>query len=126
MAWVGIWFSLSNNCDSVWSNRVERNRETNEEHDEDCIEEGFQLAKIKYDRYSEGGREALGMGNCSVNIWDGSELELTWSKKSSSFFENNFPISLLSGISNTSICKVRGVLHWVNFLLTKTFSSIFR
>ena len=68
MAWLGIWFGLSNNCDSVWSNGVGQNRETDEEHDEDCIEEGFQLARIKYDRDSEGGREALGVGNCSVNI----------------------------------------------------------
>ena len=29
------------------------------------------------------------MGNCSINICDGSELELAWSKKSSSYFENN-------------------------------------
>ena len=119
MAWLGIWFSVSNNCDSVWLNGVGQNRESDEEHDEDCIKEGFQLARVKYDRDSEGGREALGLRNCSVNIWDGSELELTWSKKSSSFFENNFAIFLLSGISKSSICKVCDVLH--NFLLTKTF-----
>ena len=63
----------------------------------DCIEEGFQLAMIKCDGDSERGREALDVGNCSV--------------KSSSFFENNFPIFLSSGVSNTSICKVRNVLH---------------
>ena len=68
MAWLGLWFSLSNNCDSEWSNGVGQNRETDEEHDEGCIEEGFQLARMKYDRDSEGGREALGMGNCSVII----------------------------------------------------------
>ena len=61
-------FGLSNHCDSVWLNGVVQNRETDEEHDEDCNEDGFQLAKIKYDRDSEGGREALGVGNCSVNI----------------------------------------------------------
>ena len=54
--------------DSVWSNGVGQNRKTDEEHDHDCIEEGFQLVRIKYDRDSEGGREALGVGNCSVNI----------------------------------------------------------
>ena len=68
MAWLGILFGLSNNCDSVWSNGVGQNRETDEEHDEDCIEEGFQLARIKYDRDSEGGREAPFVGNCSINI----------------------------------------------------------
>ena len=30
----------------TWSNRVGRNRETNEQHDEDCVEEGFQLARV--------------------------------------------------------------------------------
>ena len=50
------------------SNGVGQNRETDEEHDEDWIEEGFKLARIKYDRESERGREALGAGNSSVNI----------------------------------------------------------
>ena len=72
-----MWFSLSNNCDSVWSNGVRQNRETDEEHDEDCIEEGFQQAWTKYDMDNEGGRQALGMGNCGDNIQDESELELT-------------------------------------------------
>ena len=70
---------------------------------------------VKYERNGERGREALVVRNCSINIWDGSELELAWSKIGSSYFENNFPISLLSGISNTSICKMRDVLHWVSF-----------
>ena len=52
----------------MWSNGVGQNREIVEEHDEDCIEEGFQLARVKYDKDSEGCREALGMGNCSVNV----------------------------------------------------------
>ena len=43
------------------SNLIGQNRKTEGDHDEDCIEEGFQLAKIKYDRDSEGGREALGV-----------------------------------------------------------------
>ena len=64
----------------------------------------------------EGGREGLAMGNCSINIKDGSGLELDWSKESSSYFENNFSIFLLSGISNTSIFKVHDVLHWGIFL----------
>ena len=41
------------------------------------------MTKVKFDRDSDGGREALDMGNGSINIWDGSELELGWSKKSS-------------------------------------------
>ena len=73
-------------------NGVGQNRETDEDHDADCVEEEFQLARVKCDRDGKGGREVLGMENRSVNIWDGSELELAWSKKSSSYFENNFPI----------------------------------
>ena len=86
---------------------------------------GFQLARVQFDRDGEGNREALGMANCSINIWDGSELELAWSKKSSLFFENNFSIFLLSGVSNASTFKVRDILHWVNFLVMKTFSNFF-
>ena len=83
------------------------------------------MSRAKLDRNGEVGRKALGMGNCSTNIWDGSELKLAWSKKSSSPFENNFPICLSSGISNKSIFTVLDVLHWVNFLGMK-ISSIFR
>ena len=57
-------------------NWVEQNRETNEEHDEDCVEEGFQMPRVKLDKGFEGVREALGMGNRSINIWDGAELGL--------------------------------------------------
>ena len=69
------------------------------EHDEDCVEEVFQLTMVKFDRDDEGGREALSVENCSINIWDGSELELAWSKKSILNLKNNFQIFLLSGIS---------------------------
>ena len=40
------------------------------------LKRGFQLARVKFDRDSEEGREALGMGNSSINILVGSELEL--------------------------------------------------
>ena len=59
------------------------------------------MAKIKFNSDGHGGREALGMGNCSIKIWNGLEVELAWSKKSSSYFEK--------------IYKVRDVLYWVNF-----------
>ena len=42
------------------------------------------MARVKFDRDGEGGKEALGVGN--------------------------LPIFLLSGISNTSLCKVHEVL----------------
>ena len=48
-------------------NEVEKNKETDEEHDEDCIDEGFQLARVKFDKDGKGGRDALVMGYCSSN-----------------------------------------------------------
>ena len=59
----------------MWSSGIGQNRETDKEHDGVCVEERFQLAGVKIDRKSEGGREGLGMGKCSI-IQDGSELEL--------------------------------------------------
>ena len=94
MACLAICFGISNTCGDVWLNRVGQNRETTEEHDDDCVE-GFQLARVKLDKDGEEGWEAQSMGNRSINIWDGTELELAWSKKSSSHFENNFPIFFL-------------------------------
>ena len=73
----------------------------NEEHDEDYGEERVQLDEPKFDRDGEGGREVLGTATRSINTWDESELELIWSKKSSSYFEDNFLVFLLSSISNS-------------------------
>ena len=89
----------------MWSNGVGKNREIDEEHDENCVEEGVWLASVKFDRDGERGREAPGMRSCSINILDGSELESAIFKKSNSYFENNILIFLLFGISNTSIFK---------------------
>ena len=52
----------------MWLNGVGKNRESDEEHDEDCVEERFQSARVKFDRDCEGGKEALGMENRSINI----------------------------------------------------------
>ena len=68
MVWLGIRFGISNTCGGAWLNRVGQNKEIDKEHNEDCVEEEFQLARIKFDRYGEGGMEVLGMGNCSINI----------------------------------------------------------
>ena len=76
MARLGIWFSISNTCGSVWANGVKQNKETDEEHDEDCVQVGLKLASVKFDRDGEEGREALGMRNCSIDIFNGLELEL--------------------------------------------------
>ena len=73
------------------------------------------MSKVQIDRDGEGGSEALGTKKGRINIWDGWGLELALSKKSSSYFENNFSIFLLSGILNTSIFMMRDVLHWVNY-----------
>ena len=52
----------------MWLNWVGQIRETNEEHDENCVEEGFQLTRVKFERDGEGGRKALDMGNCCIII----------------------------------------------------------
>ena len=52
----------------MWSNGVGKNRESDEEHDEDSVDKGFQLARAEFDRDSEGGREAVGMRYRSINI----------------------------------------------------------
>ena len=74
LAWHTVY--LSNTCDGVWSNGVGPNKETDKKHDEDCVEERFQLGRVKYDRDGEGSREALVEGSCSIKIGDRSELEL--------------------------------------------------
>ena len=52
----------------MWSDGVGQNREIDEEDDENCVEEGFHLARVKVDKDVERGTEALGMGNCCINI----------------------------------------------------------
>ena len=39
----------------------------------DCVQEGFQLARVNFDRDSEGDRKAIEMGYYSINILDGSK-----------------------------------------------------
>ena len=96
MAWLGIWFGISNNC-GICSYGVGQNWETNEESKEDWVEETFQQARVKIDTDGEEAKEVLGMGYCSIEIWDWLELKLAWSGKNNSYFENCFPIFLLSG-----------------------------
>ena len=111
----------------MWLNAEEQNRETDEEHGEYCFQERFQLASVKFNRDCRGDREGLRIGYCSINIWNGLELKLDWSRKNSSYFENNFPKFLLSGNSNTSHFKhfkVCDVLHWVHFSIMKNFPTL--
>ena len=67
MAWLRIWFGISNTFGGAWSDRVGQNRETDEEHDEDCFEKEFKLDSVKFATDSQRGRETLGMGSCSIN-----------------------------------------------------------
>ena len=64
-----VWYIQKLWCVVEWGRK---NRETDEEHDKNCVEEGFQLARGKFDRHGEGGREAVGMGYCSISIYDES------------------------------------------------------
>ena len=69
MAWLGIWLGISNTCGGAWR-MVEwggEKRETDKEHDEDCVEDSFHLARVKFDRDGDRGRETLSMGSCCIN-----------------------------------------------------------
>ena len=48
LVWLGICFGIANTCGNVWSNGTGQNRETNKEHDDDCVEKEFQLARVKF------------------------------------------------------------------------------
>ena len=50
------------------SHRVRQSRKIDEEHEENYIEERFQLARVTFYREGQKDREALAMGYCSINI----------------------------------------------------------
>ena len=55
----------------LWRRVVEWGRTKqgdDEEHEQVCDEEGFQMARVKFGRDGEGGRKALDMWNCNINI----------------------------------------------------------
>ena len=52
----------------MWLNGVGQNRETNEKHNEDCVEEGFHLVRVKFEGDGEGDKVAVNMGNRSINV----------------------------------------------------------
>ena len=56
---LGIYFGVSNTCGGVRSNGVGENREIDEEHDKDCVKEGLQFARVKFDRGGAGSRKAV-------------------------------------------------------------------
>ena len=90
-------------------------------HDDDCVEEGFQLAMVKNEKNGAEDSEALGIGNRSINIWKGSELELAWSKKKQFIFKKLF--------SNTFVMlfRIHQFLRCVSkFISNGNFSNIFR
>ena len=55
-------------------------------------------------------------------------MDHNWNKldpiKAVRILKTIFEYFLWSGISNTSIFKMCDVLHWVDFLIMKTFSNI--
>ena len=59
---------MSNTCVGAWQNGLLQNTKIDEKHDEEGVEDGFQLATVKFDRDREGGREALRMWNCFIDI----------------------------------------------------------
>ena len=56
MAWNAISFGISNACGDVWLNGVGKNKENDEEHDANCVEDRFQLARVKFDMVKEAGK----------------------------------------------------------------------
>ena len=75
--WLGLVYGLVYLTLVLPCGRIgQEKQETDEEYDEDCVKEGFQLARVKFDRDGERGREALGMRNCSINLLNELELEL--------------------------------------------------
>ena len=53
--WFGKRFYISNDF-VILVEWVGCDRETNEKHDKDCVEEGFHVAKVKLDICGEGQR----------------------------------------------------------------------
>ena len=52
------------------------NREIDKEHDKDCVEDMFQLVRVKYDMDGEESREALIVVSIVVSIF---ERDQNWS-----------------------------------------------
>ena len=50
------------------SNWVGQNSEPDEEHNEDCVEDGLQLARVKFKIDGNGDKDALGILYYSINI----------------------------------------------------------
>ena len=59
---------LSNPGRNRFKYRLIKNWKTDKDHDEDCISEGFQLARVEFDRDGKGGRKISGMEYYSCNI----------------------------------------------------------
>ena len=68
MAWLGIWFGIYNICGGVWSNGVGQNRETMKNMIRIVMKRGLTWLGLNFGRDGEGGRIALYMGKCSINI----------------------------------------------------------
>ena len=75
---VIFWIQLDNKFDwlglvygvvyPILMDRLGKNRKNDEEIDEDCVEKEFPLARVKSYINGGGGRKAIVMGNCSINV----------------------------------------------------------
>ena len=63
-----MWLGIFNTCGGIGLNEIGQNRETNEKHNEDCVEEGFHLTRVKFEGDGEGDKVAVNMGNRSINV----------------------------------------------------------
>lgn len=59
--WLGMWFGISSTC-GVKLNGKECYRETDEEHGNNGVEKGFQLAWVKLDGGGKGAEKTLRWG----------------------------------------------------------------
>ena len=62
----------------------------------------------------------------SINIWDGSELELAWSRKEVSYFESNsIDISYFENMLRMTLCIMKALLSltyiWIHIILVRSY-----
>lgn len=65
LAWNVVWYIQCFWHVVKW---IGHDRETNEEQENDCVEEGFQLARKKLDGCGEEGRIGVRVVCCSIII----------------------------------------------------------
>ena len=66
---MGIWFGISNTC-CVRSNKMDAVGEIKEEHDQNCVEDEFQLVRTRLGRGGGGGAVKLYLRRFSVLLFE--------------------------------------------------------